>query len=87
MNTSDGLIHELESVGFRTLNNINKTNEWKSMVNKRVKEWRTNSEELTNDLGKDGYNELLTFYTMIQNMFNNEHVGGTIIVVTKPKGW
>jgi hypothetical protein len=24
---------------------------------------------------------------MIQNMFNNEHVGGTIIVVTKPKGW
>jgi hypothetical protein len=37
--------------------------------------------------GEDGYTALHTFYVMIRQMFVNGNVGGTVVVVTKPKGW
>jgi len=87
LSSSDNLVRELESVGFRTLSVTLKTEEWSGMVAERVSDWERNKTATVKDLGEAGYEELLLFYTMVRDMFQNGNVGGTVICVTKPKGW
>ena len=85
--SSDHLVCEMEKVGFRKTNVCDKTKEWKDMVVHRVENWIQYEESHVKDLGKEGYLELLKFYSMIRDMFVNGNVGGTVITMTKPKGW
>ena len=50
--SSEELVLELESVGFRTTYVESKTAEWTQMVIDRVRDWEANRTTLVEDLGK-----------------------------------
>ncbi len=85
--TSDVLVTELESVGFRVTERIDKTSAWRDIVNARCVSWDSSKNQLSRELGEEGYCELKRFYDMIRDMFLGGNVGGVVLVVTKPKGW
>lgn len=78
---------ELELAGFRVSEVDDCTADWKVFTDERVKAFEKDKVTMSQVLGKDIYDSLLHFYTVVRDLYAAGNLGGIKIYATKPLGW